>query len=223
MKKNINERIKEELSVTINDNLKGSDLRALDIGFGTGILSYQLIHCHNFKNVFGLDKMAKLDIVDDKNQSSFFQATIGNKFLKRKEVEEEFDDNRGIDYYWFYKVYVEKELNQKPFSEDEFEIFLNSNVCFGKQIKDYSWAKTYDLIILSRVLHYMESSEQKDAIKRALDNLNDNGVLFIVNRPDVKKGNLLDGIIKEFNLQNIKIDFFEVSPEEKYDFYVLKK
>ncbi|PCJ23837.1 MAG: hypothetical protein COA97_10980 [Flavobacteriales bacterium] len=217
---NINGIIKSELSEAIKNNLKGNNLLGLDVGFGTGILSYQLVHLHNFSKIVGVESEKRNHLTNEKyrSHSNFRQSVEGNPVLS-KYVVEEFDSYRKIIFFQFYQKYVEEELGKTPLNEGGFEEVFDSNFQFGTEVKNYSWSNNYDMIILSRVLHYMEKEEQIDVLKKAVENLNKKGVLFIVNRLNTEKSIDLTAVINMFNLKRVKEDLYK----EKHVIHVLVK
>jgi len=214
----INQIIKEKLRKAIEVNLKGDNLIALDIGSGTGILAYQLFHTNKFRSICGVELIPKEGLVNEESKSHtlFYQASEGHESLKRYV---EFDNYHKIDLYNFYCEYVKAELKNKPLIKEEFENVFQFT--FDTEFRDYSNDELFDLIILSRVLHYNSKKEQIKIIKYAIDKLNNGGVIFIVNRPGLKNGidlkNILEPISNRFRGVNYNDKFRE------HYFYTLVK
>lgn len=149
-------RLNTKTLVILDDLVKGnltSESKVLDIGTGSGFLLYRLFHKFNISYLYGND----LDAVDNILDSLIWtSAPIIEEplFLYLDKYPRNYNS-----LYDIYCAYVYLELQKEPLKETDFNttFHLNFNEAFEPEIytKD-----NFDLIIGSRIFHYIDEQEQ---------------------------------------------------------------
>ena len=173
------------------------DSKVLDIGCGAGFFLYRIYHKHNIQNLHGIDKSEKIKSMETSILSSApFTTNLLFNYIKHT-----------TNHYDLYCEYVENDLIQIPLNESNYNaVFI---IDFETLFEDYK-PKDFDLIIASRVLHYLSVEEQKSFVQKCINSLSPNGIIFITfptysGQTKISRAEFEDIICQYFKLATIQI------------------
>lgn len=165
-----------------------SKIRILDIGCGPGNAFYHFFADFETTYFTGIEKKSKDNIKEDLCAFKTYGCKKLAKCLKKHSVE----NQDTIDpYFYFQKLIEYKILNPNPkVNKNEFKSLFLDKIHWGTKIEESNIFENtinkFDLILLSKVLHYKDIDNPHCVIKESTDLLTENGLIFIKS-PKIKE------------------------------------
>lgn len=170
-----------------------SKLRILDIGCGPGNVFFHFYVDFGTTNFTGIEQKSKADIEKDPCKFNTYGC---NKLSKC--IEEYFDDNDSIDLFFYFIKLIDFKILKHIDKIDKAQfnaIFLDNKIHWNTEVESSTvftnTNEKFDLIILSKVLHYKTIKDPIGLIKNCLSHLDEGGLIFIKSRKIKKETNKL--------------------------------
>lgn len=173
-----------------------SKIRILDIGCGPGNAFFHFFVNFGTSNFTGIEmnclSQIKVGLYEFKD--------YGNKKLCDCLYEHFIKNQDTIDpYFYFQKLIEYKILNPNPkVNKNEFKSLFLDKIHWGTKIEESkifeNTSSKFDLIILSKVLHYKDIDNPDFVIKNCMNLLTEDGLIFIKSRKteESNKSNILN-------------------------------
>lgn len=181
--------------------------KVLDLGCGSGILSYYLYHRFESINYTGVE-------LKEKDHDNLFYNYDNGVFIGDLQNDED-------KLYKFYCKVAKDDIEvDKPLSREEFKKEIEAKIYFGKNITDFlsdkkNCCNSFHLIVLSKVLHYCNVGCPKEVVKRCYNLLMNGGYIAITL---TKKCSKTKRIEYNFNdLMDWTKDFSEIYSKDSSD------
>lgn len=213
---------------------KNGSIKILDLGCGFGNVFFHFLHEYGIKSYLGIDKRS-YDIIktkeSDHNQYNIdFQKKFGHDLNDLLHYND--SSNKLYEYYRFiYDEIISKNIHliNSLLCEDDFNNHYSNKSYFkyGTDIEVFIESienEKFDIIVMSKILHYKDIKDPKQLIKLAYSLLNENGFLYIQNNQISKPENKRKITSKEIELWTeelfYKLDFGE---DGNYSHYLFRK
>lgn len=169
-----------------------SKLRILDIGSGPGNAFYHFYGDFGTTYFTGIEKKSKAKIEEDLCAFN----TYGCQKLS-KCLEEHFHDNDSIDLFFYFNKLLDFNILKHIDKIDEVQfntIFLDKKIQWNTEAESSNVFikkdEKFDLILLSKVLHYKTIKNPVSLIKNCLSLLEEGGLIFVKSRKIEKETNM---------------------------------
>lgn len=168
-----------------------SKLRIFDIGCGPGNAFYHFYADFGTTHFTGIEKKSKAKIEEDLCAFNTYRCKKLSKCL-----EEHFDDNDSIDIFFYYNKLLDFKILKYIDEIDEAQfnsIFIDKKIQWNTEVESSNVFikkdEKFDLIILSKVMHYKTIKDPVTLIKNCLCLLEKGGLIYIKSRKIQKENN----------------------------------
>ncbi len=217
---------KEIWNILMDTDFKdASKIKILDIGCGPGDAFFHFYVNFGTSDFIGIELKSLNQIKGDLAAFKNYGGEDGEKLLYW------LDENRStIDPYLYFQKLIDYDI-LKPdpkINEHKFKSLFMNKILWGTKIEESNIFKKpsdkYDLIILSKVLHYKDIDNPGFVIKNCVNLLTENGLIFIKSRKiqETSKKRKIDEIIFEEWTENLK-EHKKIENDSKFLYFLGKK
>jgi hypothetical protein len=162
----------EELISKLQENLRVNSY-ILDIGFGNGLLTFQLLHELHPKLIKGIESLSLEETETVEQQGGY----------------DDFDLKGRVPRYEFYKL-VAGRLHHEPYDQRMFHEKVN--FLHDLSFSNYKDERTYSLVVMFKTLQSNSFQEYTNTIDKATELLNEKGLLLLGLTANTDPGNSLN-------------------------------
>ncbi len=168
--------------------INNTNIKILDLGCGFGNIFFHFYHEYNISKYLGIEIQSLDKIQSEQSQHYDYQGKLMtpnslNDYLWKK------PENERL--YEYYKLVFQTIINERKkesiiLNKTSFErIYKNKDYFkFDTKIEDFIESienDKFDIIVMSKILHYKDIKYPKELIKSAYNFLTNNGILYIQN------------------------------------------